>query len=48
MEHESLRDLHPALADEEQKVAEENLDRYLELAWEIYQAMQSGNLPIDG
>jgi len=45
MEHESLRDLHPALSDEERKIAEENLDRYLELAWEIYQSKSERESP---
>jgi hypothetical protein len=37
MHNESLRELYPALTDEEQKIAAETLDRFLELAWEIYQ-----------
>jgi hypothetical protein len=43
MHNESLRALYPALTDEEQKIAEETLDRFLELAWEIYQTLNSSN-----
>jgi len=43
MHNESLRELYPALTDEEQKIAEETLDRFLELAWEIYQTSNSPN-----
>ena len=32
-----LKELYPALTDEELQIARENLDAYLELAWEIYE-----------
>ena len=35
-EHISVRDLYPHLNDEQLKEAEENLERYLELALRIY------------
>jgi len=31
-----LKKLYPTLSDEELVIAQENLDRYLKLAWEIY------------
>jgi len=33
----NLKDLYPQLNDEELAIAADNLDRYLELAWEILQ-----------
>ncbi len=36
----SLRDFYPHLTDEELKEAEENLQRYLELVWRIYERRQ--------
>ena len=36
-----IAELFPELRVDEQNVAVENLDRYLELAWEIYLEMQS-------
>jgi len=36
-------DLFPQLSEEEQRIAAENLDRYLELAWEIWQETESGD-----
>lgn len=38
---EKIVEMFPGLSDAEQQVAAENLDRYLELAWEIYQDLQS-------
>ena len=38
MNIEDLRELYPSLTDEELIIAQENLDRYLKLAWEIYMA----------
>jgi len=35
------REIYPALPDEERRIAEENLDRYLEIAWEIMEELQS-------
>jgi hypothetical protein len=37
MHNEQLRALYSGLTDEEQEIANETLDRYLEVAWEIYQ-----------
>ena len=31
------RELYPALTDDELQIARENLDAYLELAWEIFE-----------
>lgn len=45
MQNELLRALFPALRDEELKVAEENLDRYLQLAWEICEELRDGKPP---
>lgn len=30
----------PHLTDEESRIAQENLDRYIELSWEIYEDLQ--------
>jgi TRAP-type C4-dicarboxylate transport system substrate-binding protein len=38
-----ISDLFPGLSEEEQRIAAENLDRYLELAWEIWQEGESGD-----
>lgn len=35
--HITIRDLYPNLSEEELRIAEENLDRYLELASWIYE-----------
>ncbi len=43
METEMLDNLYPELTEEERNEAAENLDRYLTLAWEIYEDLQSGN-----
>ena len=40
MNEKELGDLYPELTDEEQKTAAENLDLYLELAWEIFEEAQ--------
>ena len=34
------KELYPALTDDELQIARENLDAYLELAWEIYEDVQ--------
>jgi hypothetical protein len=36
MNIEELKKLYPSLSDEELVIAQENLDLYLELAWEIF------------
>ncbi len=41
MHSEYIRELYEGLNDEELRIAEESLDRYLELAWEIYEELQS-------
>lgn len=41
MKEKEIGDLYPGLTDEEQKIAVENLDRYLELAWEVWEERQS-------
>jgi hypothetical protein len=41
MNADALRKLYPSLTDEELRIAGENLDAYLALAWEIYQDMQA-------
>jgi hypothetical protein len=38
MNLDELKKLYPSLTDEELVIAQENLDRYLKLAWEIYMA----------
>jgi hypothetical protein len=35
-----LKKLYPKLSDEELVIAKENLDRYLLVAWEIYEDLQ--------
>lgn len=47
MQSEILKDLYPELSEEERKEAVENLDRYLALAWDIYEEMQSGQSTLD-
>jgi hypothetical protein len=37
MNEKEIGDLYPGLSDEERTIAVENLDRYLELAWEIFE-----------
>lgn len=41
MNVDALRKLYPTLTDEELRIAGENLDAYLQLAWEIFQEMQA-------
>jgi hypothetical protein len=41
MNEKEIGGLYSGLTDEERRVAEENLDRYLELAWEIWEESQS-------
>jgi hypothetical protein len=38
---EDIGGLYPRMTDEERMIAAENLDRYLELAWEIWEESQS-------
>jgi hypothetical protein len=42
MHHDPLRDLYPTLNEEELRIVKENLDRYLEIAWEIMEEMEDG------
>lgn len=44
---ESLRELFPGLSENELSLAAENLDRYLEVAWEIMQEQESPQMGID-
>ncbi len=37
---EDIRGMYPRLTDEERIIAAENLDRYLEFAWEIWEENQ--------
>ena len=43
-EHISVRDrmkqIWPSLTDEEIEIAQANLDRYLEVAWEVFEEVQ--------
>jgi hypothetical protein len=41
MNEKEIGDLYPGLTDEERSIAAENLDRYLELAWEVWEESQS-------
>lgn len=41
MNADILRKLYPTLTYEELRIAGENLDAYLQLAWEIFQEMQA-------
>jgi hypothetical protein len=41
MTEKDIGDLYPRLTDEERSIAAENLDRYLELAWEIFEDVQA-------
>jgi len=41
MNEKEIGDLYPELTDEERQIAMENLDRYLELAWEVWLESQS-------
>jgi len=45
MQNENLRGWFPGLTEEELATARENLDRYLELAWEIWEISQKNELP---
>jgi len=47
MDNEALKKLFPSLADDELPAARENLDAYLELAWEIYEDAKAGTGPVD-
>ncbi len=47
MDDEALKKLFPGLRDDELQTARENLDAYLELAWEIYEDMKAGAGDID-
>lgn len=41
MKDVELRNLYSALTDDELRIALENLDRYLEIAWEIAEFLQA-------
>jgi hypothetical protein len=41
MTEQEITDLYPELTYEERDIAAENLDRYLELAWEIFEDVQA-------
>jgi len=41
MNEKGIGDLYPGLSDEERRIAAENLDQYLELAWEIFEDVQA-------
>lgn len=43
MQDDILKNLYPELSDDERNQAAENLDRYLALAWEVYEDLQAGN-----
>jgi hypothetical protein len=47
MNTDPCKELFPALSDNELNIARENLDLYLELAWEIYEEMQAKST-VDG
>jgi hypothetical protein len=47
MKDEVLKKLFPALKDDEFQTARENIDAYLELAWEIYEDMKAGTSAVD-
>jgi len=41
MNEREIGDLYSGLSDEERTIAMYNLDRYLELAWEIFEDVQT-------
>lgn len=41
MNEKDIGDLYPELNNEERGFAAENLDRYLELAWEIFEEVRA-------
>jgi hypothetical protein len=41
MNEKEIGDLYPGLSDEARMIAVENLDRYLEFAWEIFEDVQT-------
>ena len=41
MNEKDIGDLYPRLNDEERGFAAENLDQYLELAWEIFEEVRA-------
>jgi hypothetical protein len=41
MTEKEIEEFCPGLTDEERRIAAENLDRYLELAWEIFEDVQA-------
>lgn len=41
MNEKDIGDLCPGLTNEERGLAAENLDRYLELAWEIFEEVRA-------
>jgi hypothetical protein len=47
MHTDAWKELYPTLTEEELQIARENLDAYLELAWEIYEEIQERTGPVD-
>lgn len=47
MDDAVLKKLFPSLRDDELQTARENLDAYLELAWEIYEDIKAGTDAVD-
>ncbi len=47
MDDAVLKKLFPSLGDDELQKARENLDAYLELAWEIYEDMKAAQGDVD-
>lgn len=47
MDLEALRALYPGLTGDELRIASENLDAYLELAWEIFEDIRAQAAPVD-
>lgn len=45
MQNETFRELYPNLAAEEIDIAQENLDSFLEILWEIAQTAYGGEPP---
>jgi hypothetical protein len=47
MDDAVLKKLFPSLGDDELQKARENLDAYLELAWEIYEDIKAAQGDVD-
>jgi hypothetical protein len=47
MDDEALKKIFPGIKDDELQSARENLDAYLELAWEIFEDMKVGTHAVD-